>query len=240
MAPKLIAIGGDSPETTMVAMKPIADGIGLDWEGQRQRIERHPVLSSSACVLKVKLPRDQQARRHVFLPLNRVNFWLATIESGQVDDKEARSRVISYQTECADVLFWHFFGKAVVARVNGEMSADNRRVIGGIAKSVVGKALAERLAPLEIKLAKISDALQRLAMSAEAEFKPMLAFLVDLGVPATLSQRCSARIRRWLFLNDRNAEIRISPETGRFLYHAGAVADWLKAEGNKFITGAAR
>jgi P22_AR N-terminal domain len=49
---ELMAIRGETPETTMVAMKPIAEGMGLDWEGQRQKIMRHPVLAPAACKMK--------------------------------------------------------------------------------------------------------------------------------------------------------------------------------------------
>lgn len=35
-----------------VAMKPICESIGIDWEGQRQKINRHPVLSQVACMVK--------------------------------------------------------------------------------------------------------------------------------------------------------------------------------------------
>ena len=51
--------------------------------------------SGCACILKAQLPGDRQARRHVFLPLNRVNFWLATIESGQVNDAEVKGTIIA-------------------------------------------------------------------------------------------------------------------------------------------------
>ena len=40
----LIVQRGETPDTTFVAMKPVVEGMGLDWEGQRLKIERHPVL----------------------------------------------------------------------------------------------------------------------------------------------------------------------------------------------------
>lgn len=36
----------------LVAIKPICEAIGIDWEGQRQRIERDEILSSVACMIK--------------------------------------------------------------------------------------------------------------------------------------------------------------------------------------------
>lgn len=109
---KLIAIAGDRPETAKIALKPIVEGMRLDWEGQRQKIERHPVLATCTSVIKVQLPGDTQEREHTFLSLNRLNFWLATIPPGRIKDDAVRAAVITYQTELADVAFNHFFGRA--------------------------------------------------------------------------------------------------------------------------------
>lgn len=50
------------------------------------------------------MPGDIQTREWVFLPLNRLNFWLATIQGGSIPDLGTRATVIRYQEECADVL----------------------------------------------------------------------------------------------------------------------------------------
>ncbi|MQX38547.1 phage antirepressor N-terminal domain-containing protein [Roseospira navarrensis] len=109
----LIVRPGRTPVDTLVAMKPLVEGMGLEWEGQRQRIARHPVLKGSTSVFQVETgagPRDT-----LFLPLIRVNFFLATIHPERVTDEAVRKTVIAYQTRCADVLFKEFFGKAVAA-----------------------------------------------------------------------------------------------------------------------------
>ena len=36
----------------LVAIKPICEAIGINWEGQRQRIERDEILGSVACIIK--------------------------------------------------------------------------------------------------------------------------------------------------------------------------------------------
>lgn len=36
----------------MVAVRPICEALGIDWEGQRQRIERDEILSSTAFIIK--------------------------------------------------------------------------------------------------------------------------------------------------------------------------------------------
>lgn len=39
-----------------VAMGDICNGLGIDWEGQRQRIMRHNVLSTCACIIQAQAP----------------------------------------------------------------------------------------------------------------------------------------------------------------------------------------
>jgi hypothetical protein len=235
----LLARPGDTPETTIIAMRPVVEGMGLDWSTQLRKITRHPVLGPSV-VKMTTVAADGKTREMEGLPLTKLNFWMATINARKVVP-ELGVRVVSYQTECADVLFAHFFNRAVVTQANGDLSANNRRVIGGIAKGVVHKAIE----PLEAAVAKLSVAVERLAAGAvphvpTAEFKPMQRILVELGVPATLSQRCSAWLRRWLFLNGHGAAIRISHETGRYLFRVDAVGEWLNVEGRKLIAEAAR
>lgn len=109
----LLAVRGDTPGSTLVAMKPVVEGMGLDWQKQMQRIKDHPALGSAYTKIRVQMPDDDQARDWAFLPLNRLNFWLATIQPNKIPDQEIRARVIEYQIECADALFAHFFGKAI-------------------------------------------------------------------------------------------------------------------------------
>jgi hypothetical protein len=111
----LAAIAGPTPETTHVALRPLVDGMGLDWSGQLQRIKRHPVLRTCVVVMTTQLPGDTQAREAVFLALPRVHFFLGTIQPDRVKDPAARAAVIAFQEEVADVLFAHFFGKAAAA-----------------------------------------------------------------------------------------------------------------------------
>lgn len=109
----ILVQAGDTPETTMVAMKPVVEGMGLDWSAQRQKMDRHPVLSICTVVTPFQIPGDDQEREHTLLPLNRLHFWLATVHPDRIKDEQIRARVILYQTEAADVLFDHFFGRAI-------------------------------------------------------------------------------------------------------------------------------
>ncbi|MFK4047266.1 phage antirepressor N-terminal domain-containing protein [Roseomonas mucosa] len=229
----LVAIKGTSPETTLVAMKPVVEGMGLNWEKQREKINAHPVLGSAPTIRGVQLPNDTQSREHLFLPLNRLNFWLATVNVNSIAKPEVRQTVIAYQTECADVLFAHFFGKATQA-----LTAQQT---GGITKAVIGKAISELV---ESTIAPLAEQVRTLIIANDArvavvDFRPMLSALIDAGVEPkrrrALSQRCSKRCIAWLVNSNRGQFIRESRETGRMLFQVDALNDWMKAEGKTLI-----
>lgn len=150
---KLVAIAGDRPETTLVAMPQIVEGMGLDWEAQRKKIERHPVLSKGASIKEV--PTEGGEQSVTCLSLDLLNFWLATIHPDRIKDQTVRARVIEYQTECARVLFNHFFGKAIAA---GDHL--NAQQIGGIFKAGLGKLKRELLAELAPQFAALAEELR--------------------------------------------------------------------------------
>jgi len=93
-----------------VAMKPICQNIGLDWEAQRQRIMRHSVLKQVACMIKAtSLGADGKAYLvdMLMLPINYLNGWLFGVDAERVKP-EIKVRLIAYQTECFEVLADHF------------------------------------------------------------------------------------------------------------------------------------
>lgn len=84
--------------TIYVPIKPICEAIGVDPEGQRQRIERHYILRSVAFTLKAT-GADGKKYEMLCLPLEYVYGWLFTIDANLVAES-ARERVAEYQREC--------------------------------------------------------------------------------------------------------------------------------------------
>ena len=91
--------------THYVAMKPIVENIGLNWDAQRQRIKRHPVLSGGAVVITV--PSSSGDQNTTFLPVDMLNGWLFGVDVNRVRP-ELRPRLMQYQRECFQVLNAHF------------------------------------------------------------------------------------------------------------------------------------
>lgn len=130
----LVAVRGDTPAETLVAMKPVVEGMGLAWHGQFERINRHEVLSKG--IREMRIPSAGGEQVMVCLPLSRLSFWLATLQPNKIPNPETRSKVIKYQEECADVLFAHFFSKAADSIGVG---AETVRRIEGMVKMMAHK-----------------------------------------------------------------------------------------------------
>jgi hypothetical protein len=101
-------------------MKPICENLGVDWEGQRQKIKRHPALNRVACMIKATA-EDGKMYEMLMLPVKFLNGWLFGIDSNRVKP-EIQERLISYQTECFEVLANHFMPKVNETAANGQLS----------------------------------------------------------------------------------------------------------------------
>ena len=95
-------------------MTPICKNLGLDWEPQRKRIQRHPVLKTSTSMMEVQMPGDDQIRQVTCLPLSMLNGWLFGVDVNRVKPA-LREKLMDYQRECFDVLFQHFMPRMEAA-----------------------------------------------------------------------------------------------------------------------------
>lgn len=89
-----------------VAMRPIVEAMGLDWQAQLQRIKRHPVLAQG--VVMITTPSDGGTQETNCLPLKLLNGWLFGIDTNRVKP-DIRETILMYQRECYDALYryWH-------------------------------------------------------------------------------------------------------------------------------------
>lgn len=100
-----------------IPLKPLCDYLGVDWDGQRQRLRRDPVLTEvaqGAVVITAPSPggRGGGPQEMLSLPLDYLNGWLFGINVNRVKD-EIRERLIRYQKECYRVLAEAFVEPAV-------------------------------------------------------------------------------------------------------------------------------
>ncbi|HAU76960.1 MAG TPA: phage P22, antirepressor protein, partial [Agrobacterium sp.] len=115
--------GFENDDGIFVALKPIVESMGMDWNGQYQRVKRDPILSEGMCVMHIPFGRggNQEA---VCLKLDLVNGWLFTIDTARIKDKGVREKVIVYQRECYQVLAKHFAGNHETLSGNASSTED--------------------------------------------------------------------------------------------------------------------
>jgi P22_AR N-terminal domain len=130
-----IAVQGE-----FVAVRQMAEAIGLDWNGQRQLIERSPWSEGWTCVLHVRLPGEDRARDHYFLHRRRVSMWVANISTGHIKNETVRTTVIQWQNEIADVLADYYEGKLKSVTQHPKLGSTgyDRRKLGSIVQMVEG------------------------------------------------------------------------------------------------------
>ncbi|MER2526367.1 MAG: phage antirepressor N-terminal domain-containing protein [Candidatus Competibacter denitrificans] len=90
-----------------VAMRPIVEGIGLNWKAQYDRIQRDDVLKTTV-VMMTTVAEDGKQRQLVCLPLKLLNGWLFGIDAARLKPS-LREAVNTYKRECYDALYryWH-------------------------------------------------------------------------------------------------------------------------------------
>jgi hypothetical protein len=89
-----------------VPIRPLCDYLGLSWSGQRQRINRDPVMSRAqrVCIIHT---RSRGATEMICLPLELLPGFLFGVTASKVKP-ELQDKIIRYQTECFKVL-WRAF-----------------------------------------------------------------------------------------------------------------------------------
>lgn len=106
------AVVGDK---NFVAMKPIVEGLGLDWGKQLAVMKADPVLKDELCTLRGIVAEDGKRREMVCLPEDRLQGWLFKINANRVK-AASRDKLIAYQREAYRVLHEAFVaGRAETA-----------------------------------------------------------------------------------------------------------------------------
>ena len=88
-----------------IAMKPIVENIGLEWNAQFRRIKRNEILNSAIAMMAT--PSNGGEQQMICLPLDYLNGWLFGVDARRVKP-EIRSHLLTYQRECFRVLNEHF------------------------------------------------------------------------------------------------------------------------------------
>nr|WP_277425519.1 phage antirepressor N-terminal domain-containing protein [Pseudomonas chlororaphis] len=88
-----------------VPMKPVVEGMGLDWKTQFRKLQAGRF--NSVMVMMTTTGADGKSYEMSCLPLRKLAGWLMSIHSSKVRE-ELRDVVIAFQNECDDVLWAHW------------------------------------------------------------------------------------------------------------------------------------
>lgn len=126
-----------------VALRPVCEALGLDADGQLQRLKRQPWTCT--VIMPVQVPGDDQSREMVFIDRRTFTMWLATIDTGRVKNDRTRELVRTYQCEAADALDKYFHeGAAVNPRaVGAPYDVETQARVLDILKNVISKDYLE-------------------------------------------------------------------------------------------------
>jgi len=96
-----------------VAMKPLCENLGLDWEAQRKRLFRDEVLKQATSIMEVQAVTRGfgGAQKMVFIPTEYLNGWLFGVDVSRLKDEATKAKIIVYKKECYKVLHRHWSGK---------------------------------------------------------------------------------------------------------------------------------
>lgn len=89
-----------------VTIRPICEALGIDPEGQRQRIERDEILGPTACMIKAT-GKDGKSYEMYAIPYCYVFGWLFSIDISKVNEN-VKASVLEYKLACYKALFIHF------------------------------------------------------------------------------------------------------------------------------------
>lgn len=113
---RAVLVEGDEGRQVMIPVRPICDYLGLSWSGQRERINRDPVLSEVVRFVRVTRTNSKGGNPNTLaIPLEYLNGWLFGVNANRVK-AEIRENLIRYQRECYKVLADAFLPSDFVSR----------------------------------------------------------------------------------------------------------------------------
>lgn len=95
--------------------------MSIDWESQRQRINRDYTLKEGTGVIPV--PSASGIQNTICLPIEMINGFLFGIDDSRIKDPLVQANIRKYKRECYKVSYNHFHPKQVEKsndQLNGE------------------------------------------------------------------------------------------------------------------------
>ncbi|HIG9268409.1 TPA: phage antirepressor N-terminal domain-containing protein [Klebsiella pneumoniae] len=114
-------------------MKPIVEGMGLDWKSQHKKISQRFYKG----MVEITIPSVGGIQSMICLALRKLAAWLNSISPNKVRP-EIRDNVIRYQEECDDVLY-DYWTKGEVKNPRKKTTVDERTPLRDAVNMLVSK-----------------------------------------------------------------------------------------------------
>ena len=103
---EILTVKDERTEKEYVLPKAIAQTLGLNWSGQRQRLQRNKLFAQGVCIMH--FPSDGGEQNTLLLERRLFHAWLMTIETNRLANADARRKILLYQHEAAAALdaYW--------------------------------------------------------------------------------------------------------------------------------------
>lgn len=118
----VVIVTEDGQQQAYIPVINIVNSLGLNLAGQRQRIQRDPVLAKMARIINIPRGNEPGNPATLCLPLDFLNGFLFGINASRVKP-ELRERLIRYQEECYRVLAAAFVPHEPQSRPTSETAA---------------------------------------------------------------------------------------------------------------------
>lgn len=89
-----------------VPMQALCHAMGLQTHGQVRRIREHEAMANALVNLNIVWSYGDEATRErdmICLRLDRLPFWMGTIQTNRIPDETKRERIVQFQRDFADV-----------------------------------------------------------------------------------------------------------------------------------------
>lgn len=104
-----------------VALKPMCENLGVDYEAQYKRLRRQPWATISIMEM---VAADGKNREMSMIDRRTFTMWLATIDTSRLKNEATRQLIVTYQNEAADALDEYFNEGAAIRLQPGDTEDD--------------------------------------------------------------------------------------------------------------------
>lgn len=181
-------------EIIYTAIRPIVEGMGIEWSTQLQKLKRN--MAKFNCVHMNTVAEDGKIREMLCIPIKKLNGWLFSINPEKIKDMKVKQDVIEYQEECFEVLhdYWH----------KGEAINPRRICISESQRKTLANAVRSRCRDNSLHYSTVWRAVKEhfdvevYEHILASDFDNALSLIKSIQLPATQPQNSDFNINEYL------------------------------------------